>query len=50
MGKTKRHHVTNKMKHSVRNNRMWKMKIERDRKREQKKTGDFNGTDYNKLK
>ena len=29
---------------------MWKMKIEKDRKREQKKTGDFNGTDYNKLK
>lgn len=50
MGKTKRHPVTNKLKHSVRNNRMWKMKIEKDRKKEQKKTGDLDGRDYNKFK
>jgi len=40
MGKTNRHAVTNKLKHSVRHNRLWKMKIEKDRKREQKKRGD----------
>tara|TARA_R110002051_G_scaffold211844_1_gene277069 strand:+ start:576 stop:725 length:150 start_codon:yes stop_codon:yes gene_type:complete len=49
MGKTRKHPVTNKLKHSVRNNRMWKMKIEKDKKKEQKKNGDLNERDYNKL-
>ena len=49
MGKTRKHPVTNKLKHSVRNNRMWKMKIEKDKKKEQKKIGDLNERDYNKF-
>jgi hypothetical protein len=49
MGKTRKHAVTNKLKHSVRNNRMWKMKIEKDKKKEQKKIGDLNERDYNKF-
>lgn len=42
MGKTNRHPVTNKLKHSVRHNRLWKMKIEKDKKKEQKKNGERN--------
>jgi len=41
MGKTNRHPVTNKLKHSVRHNRLWKMKIEQDKKKERKKTGEI---------
>jgi len=39
MGKTKRHEITNKLKHAVRNKRMWRTRVEEDRKREQKKKG-----------
>jgi len=39
MGKTRRHEVTNKLKHAVRNKRMWRTRVEKDRKREQKKKG-----------
>tara|TARA_R110000803_G_scaffold136636_1_gene203544 strand:- start:51 stop:203 length:153 start_codon:yes stop_codon:yes gene_type:complete len=50
MGKTNRHPVTNKLKHSVRHNRLWKMKIEKDRKKENKKTGDLDGTNHDNYK
>ena len=39
MSKTNKHRVTNKLKHQVRNRRIWHMRIEKDRKREQKKKG-----------
>ena len=39
MSKTNKHRVTNKLKHQVRNRRIWHMRIEQDRKREQKKRG-----------
>jgi hypothetical protein len=39
MSKTNRHRVTNKLKHAVRNKRMWRMRVEKDRKREQKRKG-----------
>ena len=37
MSKTNKHRVTNKLKHQVRSRRIWHMRIEKDRKREQKK-------------
>jgi predicted nucleic acid-binding protein len=40
MARTKKHKVTNKLKHQVRSRRLWHMRIEKDRKREQKKRGD----------
>ena len=39
MSKTNKHRVTNKLKHQVRNRRIWHMRIEKDRKREEKKRG-----------
>jgi hypothetical protein len=39
MSKTNKHIVTNKLKHAVRHRRTWRMQVEKDRKREQKKTG-----------
>ena len=39
MSKTNKHRVTNKLKHQVRNRRIWQMRVEKDRKREQKKKG-----------
>ena len=39
MSKTNKHIVTNKLKYAVRNRRMWRMQVEKDRKREQKKIG-----------
>ena len=39
MSKTNRHRVTNKLKHQVRNRRIWQMRVEKDRKREDKKRG-----------
>jgi hypothetical protein len=39
MGKTRKHPVTNKLKHQVRNRRIWRTRVEEDRKREQKKRG-----------
>jgi len=42
MSKTRRHEVTNKLKHAVRNKRMWRMRVEKDRKKEWKKIGNIN--------
>jgi len=39
MSKTNKHIVTNKLKHQVRSRRIWQMRVEKDRKREQKKVG-----------
>ena len=39
MSKTNKHRVTNKLKHQVRSRRIWQMRVEKDRKREQKKVG-----------
>ena len=39
MSKTNRHRVTNKLKHQVRNRSIFHMRVEKDRKREQKKRG-----------
>jgi len=39
MSKTNKHRVTNKLKHQVRSRRIWQMRVEKDRKREQKKRG-----------
>ena len=39
MSKTNKHRVTNKLKHQVRNRRIGHMRVEEDRKREQKNRG-----------
>ena len=39
--KTKPHPIVNKLMHSVRNHRMWSPKVFLNKKKEQKKRGDY---------